>query len=292
MVRLRGYLQRRLPAPWRLLREWNATLWGGYGFNHDDPGLGFDRRVELSSYAGFTNKWGLWTGAGYRFPTLDDRETRGGPAYRRLAQIYGWLGGASDTSRRLVLESTVGFGLEDDAPTLNAYTALRTTLLNRLNLTLAGTYRMQRSQPRWVETVDEATSPRYIFGDLDRDELELKLSGVLALHRLVTLQLFGQLLHSTGTYDRYRELRSGSLASTDRDAGADFALTRLILNAILRWDLEGGAAAYLVYKMDGMLERSGDDAVHGFDLGGGLSALGSQRQTHLLLFKVSYGFEV
>jgi hypothetical protein len=297
MVRLRGYLQRRLPAPWRCFREWDATFKVQYGFNHTDPSLAFDRRVELGTYLKLANLWGIWTGIGWRFFTLDDQETRGGIAYPRPQELYGWLGGETDTSRRAVLSVSASFSHEgESADSFYLDARLQAQAIDRLNLSLWAIWYLQRGFPRWVETLDQPAGERYIFGDLDRDQLELGLSGLVSLHRLLTFQLYGQVLHSVGTYERYRELLllydgSTTIGPTAYDAAADFSTTHLILNAILRWDLGAGTAAFLVYKLDGALDRSGEPPLS-FDLVGSLSDLLGERQTHLLLLKVSYGFEI
>jgi hypothetical protein len=296
MVQIRAYVMRRLPAPWRSLRELELLLWGQYGFNHDAPELGFERRVELALWTMFTSGWHIWPGVGYVFPTEDDRETRGGPPFQRPAVAYFWVGGQSDSSRRLWADHTTSVSFEDGAPWLHTRSWIHGALFDRLTLSLYLSYRFQRGRPRWVETLDWTGRDRHIFGDLDLDEFELRLSGVLGLTRELTLQLFGQLLHSVGRYgDSYRELLpladgATALGPTDYDADADFSRLTLLFNAVLRWDLGSGAAAYLVYKLAGDLDRDGRPVA--FDLGQALSELSLDHQSHLLLFKVSYGWNL
>ena len=295
MVRLRPYLMRRLPVPWRFVREAYALLWGQYAFQHEAPEIAFDRRVELTTYAKLKGLWGIWGGVGHRLFTLDDRETRGGPVYPRPREVYGWVGGETDTSRRLVLEATCLVAAEGDSLKLKLEGYVRAALWDRLSLTLYWRWLRMRDFPRWLETVDEAGERvRYIFGDLDQDELELRLSALLGLRHDLSLTLFSQLLHSAGAHDHFRELYllddgSTTLGPTSRTAEADFTDLSLILNAILRWDLGGGAAAYLVYKLAADLSREGAEAA-GFDLSGSLSGLWDRDQTHLLLVKASYNF--
>ena len=295
MVRLRASLERRLEAPWSILRDGGVGIWTQHGFNHSDPSLVFERRSELWTWGRFKNLMGIWTGVGHLFDALDDRETRGGPAYPRPADLYTWLGGESDSSRPIVFQSTASYS-SGSGQTFMIDGSLRANLFSRLNLSLWARYRLDRDRTRWVETLARPARDRYLFADLDRDELEIKLSGLLCLHRLVTLQVFGQLLHSVGRHDSVRELYTLAdgktlLGPTAETAETDFATTRLILNAILRWDLGAGTAACLVYKMDGALDEQGD-AVTSFDAGRALSRLGDAEQTHLLLLKVSYGFNL
>lgn len=277
------------------MRESYTTLWGQYAFNHSRPELAFDRRLEINEYLKLSSLWGIWTGVGHRFQTLDDRETRGGPAYERPWEVYGWFGGETDTARRLILDGTLVVAREDQAISTSLDGNVRLALWDRLSLVLYARWRRTRDYPRWVETVEGASRDRYIFGDLDHDELELKLTATLGLHRDLTLQLFAQLLRSVGTHARYRELQllddgATTLGATSRDSDADFASLSLIGNAILRWDLGGGAAAYLVYKLEGWVERDGRPVA--FDLGDSLRELGRTDQTQLLLLKASYGWDL
>ena len=295
MVRLKGALERRLASPWRFLRDGGVGVWTQHGFNHTDPSLVFERRLELWTWFKFNNLWGLWTGAGQLWPALDDRETRGGPPYPRPAETFCWLGGETDTSARVVFWSTAVFV----AAAGQAFWVdgnLQANLLSRLNLQLYARWRMDRGATRWIETLERPSRDVYLFGDMDREELELKLSALLGLHRLVTLQVFSQLLFSVGRYDSLRALQtladgSTALGPTAEQTDGDFATTRLIVNAILRWDLGAGTAAYLVYKLDGALDEEGAP-VTSFDPVGALGRLGREEQTHLLLLKLSYGFEL
>jgi hypothetical protein len=296
MVRLKGSFERRLAAPWSIFRDGGVGVWTQHGFNHSDPSLVFERRVELWTWSKFRNLMGMWTGVGYLFAALDDRESRGGPAFPRPAEVYTWLGGETDTSRRFVFWGTSSYSLGGSGHTFNINGTLRASIFSRLNVVLFARYRLDRGETRWVDTLEQPARDRYLFANLDRDELEIKLSGLLCLHRLVTLQVFGQLLHSVGRHDNLRELYTLAdgeplLGPTTETTDPDFATTRLILNAILRWDLGAGTAAYLVYKMDGALDEEGD-AVTSFDAGGALSRLTDDEQTHLLLLKVSYGFDL
>lgn len=296
MVRLKGSFERRLAGPWSIFRDGGVGLWTQHGFNHSDPSLVFERRIELWSWCKFRNLMGLWTGVGYLFNALDDRESRGGPAFRRPAEVYTWLGGETDTSRRFVFWGTSSYSQGGSGHTFNTDGTLQASVFSRLNLVLYARYRLDRGETRWVDTLELPSRDHYLFADLDRDELELKLSGLLCIHRLVTLQVFGQLLHSVGRHGNMRELfmladGETTLGTTSLTTDPDFTTTRLILNAILRWDLGAGTAAYLVYKMDGALDEEGD-AVTSFDAAGALSRLTDQEQTHLLLLKVSYGFNL
>lgn len=297
MVRLRGFVQRRLPAPWRALREWTTTLYGQYGFNHERPSLVFERRLELQNSLQLASRWDVSFGGGHRFPVLDDREARGGPAYPRPAESYGWLGVGTDSSRRLSAYWYVDLSRESGGGGLWVSTSgsLTLSLLDRLTASLSASGTFTRAFPRWVSTQEEAGRDRHLFGDLDRDELDVRLSAKLVLHRRLSFGLTGQLLHSAGSYRRFRELLlladgGAQLGPTPLAPDAAFARLWLNLGASLRWDLGDGTAAYLVYRLDGTTARDGDGAR--FDLGAGVRELRDGPLAQTLLVKVSYGWNL
>jgi len=296
MARFAASVQHRLPNPTGSLRELYVTLWGRYAFRHDAPKLSFDRRVEVNTWFMFNNLWELWCGGGHRFPVDDDRETRGGPAYPRPEETYVYLGGNTDSSKAVWLGGTSSFTMEGSSPYFRVDMTLTTALLDRLKLSLFVKYRRWWDRPRWVETADRQGRPGYLFGDLNRDAMEARLSGVLGVTRDLTVSLFGQLLYDVGRYSHYRELLPLDdgrvlLGQSASAPDADFSRLSMIINTVLRWDLSGGAAAYLVYKMSATLSRDGASAVS-FDPGGDLEAMFDQDQSHLLLTKLSYGWDL
>jgi len=295
MVRFKPNVQLRLAAPWRALRQASVTLWGRYAMTHDDPSISFQRELELAFWFRFTNRWELWTGLGGHLPTLDDRETRGGPAYPRPAQGYGWLGGKTDPARAIYAYGTVSLQSEGEALALSTELTLKADLLDRLTLSLAGRYLQARDFTRWVETRQGPGGTHYLFADLDLHELGLTTSALLGITRPLTLTLFGQLLYSVGVHHHPTELATLAhgtplLMATPLRPSADFTRLTLLLNVALRYDLGGGAAAFLVYKFTGTLNRQGTPAA--FPLGDDLAALGTEAHLHRVLLKVSYGWDL
>ncbi|MFH1130957.1 MAG: DUF5916 domain-containing protein, partial [Pseudomonadota bacterium] len=282
------------PAPWRFLRESWIMLLATYAFNHTNPELAFDRRLELNTWAKFTNLWQTWGGVGVRFFGMDDQETRGGPAYPRPMCIYFWFGGQSDHAQMVYLRTNNQAVKEQDAHYLALETSVNSILWNRLNLSLLGRGILFRQQPRWVETLNGPGRYRYIFGDLSQNQLELQLTATFVPHRRLSFQVFGQLLYSVGTYSSYRELYpladgNSTLDAPDHDSNADFASFSIITNVVLRWDFGHGTAAYLVYKMNAPLNETGRPIA--FDLANSLSRIVDQRNDHLLLAKISYAWD-
>ena len=296
MVRTQGYVQHLLPRPWKFLRELHVTVWGLYGFKHSDPEIVIDRLVELNTFAQFSNHWEIWTGGGFRFDVLDDRETRGGLVYPKAGEGWFWFGAKTDSTRQVYAEATYIYAQQDDGVYHEVNGAINAALWDRLNCTLFFKYHKGWGYPRWVETVTGSGRDQYIFGDLNLEGIDVRLSALLGITHLITFQVFVQLLYTIGTYDSYQELYplddgAGALAPTPYDAAADFTALTLQANAVLRWDLGAGAAAYLVYKLSGDLSRSGGE-VKGFNIGPDVEDLLDEEQSHLLQVKLSYGWDM
>lgn len=294
MVQLRASAERYLAAPWGIFQEWSASFKAVYAFVHDDPSISFERLVELGNYGILVNRWEYWSGALTTFPRLDDRETRGGPPLPRDQNVQFWLGGNTDASRSLVQEAQIVVAAERSALLWHLTSNSTAMFWRRLRAVLSVGYRGIRDYPFWVDTVDSGSAPRVVIGDLSFDQLDVGLSATLGLRRDLTVQLLAQLLYATGHYPRYRELltRPGGavrLVPSSYAGDADFRRLTLIANAIVRWDLSAGTAAYLVYKLDGALAEEGQ---RGFALGDDLSHLLERRQTHRLLVKLSYAWDI
>jgi len=273
-----------------------TTLYGQYGVNHARPSIVFERRLELQPSLQLACLWELDAGLGHRFFVLDDREARGGPLYPRPAETYGWLVLVTDTSRRARVTVTLDLSQEHGGGLwASLYGVLDLTLWDRLSASLSTTGSWTRAFPRWVTTVEEPERARYVFGDLDRDELDLRLSAKLHLHRRLSLGVYGQLLHSAGSYRRFRELLpltggGALLGPTSLAPDQDFARLWLNLGASLRLDLGDGTAATLVYKLDGSGSRDGEGTR--FDLEEGFAELRRGELEQTLLLKVSYGWNL
>ncbi len=296
-VRMRANVQHRLPRPWKFLRELHMTAWAMYGFKHSDPEIVLDRMVELGTFAQFTNHWEIWTGGGYRFDVDDDRETRGGLVYQKPGEGWFWFGAKTNSTRQVYAEATYVYAQLDDGIYHEVNGAIKAALWDRLNFTIYFKYNKGWGYTRWVETVNSGGRDHYYFGDLNLEGVDLRLSALLGITHVLTFQVFMQLLYTMGTYDSYQELYplddgSGTLAPSTHDAAADFTSLTLQANAVLRWDLGAGAAAYLVYKMVGSLSRSGAEVRGRFDLGPDVEDLLDEQQAHLLLVKLSYGWDI
>jgi hypothetical protein len=158
---------------------------------------------------------------------------------------------------------------------------------------------------------------RYVFGRLEQREVSIPLRLNLALSPKLSFQLYSQVLLSAGDYPEIKELaqpRSYDFPVYGRDTGSialdperpfyeidpdgagdarpfrlavpDFNLKSLRLNAVLRYELRPGSAAYLVWtdrRQDG---RNPGNASLVRDLGDLFEAPGDD----VLMLKIAWWF--
>lgn len=161
---------------------------------------------------------------------------------------------------------------------------------------------------------------RYVFADLAQTTVSADVRLNWTFSPTLSLELYAQPLLSSGDYQHYKELSrprsyefrrygtSGSTITPVTDANgtvvsyqvdpdgsgtaatpfsfdnADFSLTSLRGNAVLRWEYSPGSTLYLVWTQD----RSAESLNGDFRLGRSLRQLGRARGNHVFAVKVTY----
>jgi hypothetical protein len=144
------------------------------------------------------------------------------------------------------------------------------------------TYRRQHDISQYLRRVEDPTATetfgaRYVFGTLDRDEVTIPLRLNLVFSPKLSLQLYTQVLLSTGAYPEISQLaapRTFDFPVYGRDIGTivrgpegnyvidpdadgpaepfflsnpDFNFKSLRVNAVLRWEFRLGSALYVAW---------------------------------------------
>jgi hypothetical protein len=284
----------------QLLRPWGPFLGGSLalttiqqiGFAHPDR---VQRRLFRFNAAGtFRNNWQLSTALGYEAPRSDELETRGGPLFPRPRGGFAQADLLTSTSRPYWVTWSNEVDVEGDAWRWRSQLTQAAALLDRWTVSLLTGWRANRGDPFFIDTIRNMGPPQYVVGDLDFDELELRLNTTLGLNRVLTLQVFGQLLRAVGHYQRFRDLveePDGDVHFDDSNflGGVDFVRLSLSSNTVLRWDLGGGTAALIGYRIESLLSRSGDAAP--FSVRESFDQLYSQGLAQTVLVKISYAWD-
>jgi hypothetical protein len=133
----------------------------------------------------------------------------------------------------------------------------------RLETRLGATYAVNAYAIKHVE--DDGTlglpAGSYLLGSLRAPALSLVLRQLLVVSPRLTVQLYGQLFSAAGRYGAFWTADPGGATVVEPSllrpvpfpAGGtrpDFHQTRLVLNAVLRWEYRPGATLFLVYARD------------------------------------------
>ena len=254
------------------------------------------RRFRFDAYTTLQSNWRLSTALGYNAPVVDELETRGGPVFPRPHQIRWDLRVGTDASRVAWSEWRNRVEWEGGGFRLRSNLTTSAVILDRLVMALQLGWRGNRTIPRYITTVEDRGAPQYIIGDLDYNEFQIQLTATLGITRKLTLQTFAQLLWGVGHYARYRELvrnENGDMALVHSNylLGApeeDFVRASFSANTVLRFDLGGGTAALLSYRVVGALSVSGSSSP--FDFDESFFALSQRGFQQRLLLKISYAW--
>jgi hypothetical protein len=260
-----NWLQIRHDRPWRFLRtaRLNLNQWIGWNYGGDRLYSG----ANVNAHFTFTNNWRTGFGTTRQFRTFDDRHTRGGPGAYRDPRVNGWGYVATD-ERRLISAGMDVFGMRDDnglevwelAPSVTVRPS--SALSASLNLLLA----QNRDPAQWIEQVDDAAGPHYVFGGLDQKTTALAFRVNYAVSPTLTVQLYGRPFVSAGAYDGYRELIDGRAshyedryAPFEYGSDADFHYRSFRMTNVMRWEYRPGSTLFVVWQQG----REQEDAVVG-----------------------------
>ena len=177
-----------------------------------------------------------------------------------------------------------------------------------------------RAVAQYLATVTDPTATstfgaRYVFGDLGQTEVAVPLRANLVLSPRLSLQLYTQVLLSTGNYRAIEELaapRTYDFPAYGRDVGTltydpagasylidpdgpgpaapfriadpSFNFKSLRVNAVARWEFRPGSSLYVVWT-----QRRQDRAYPGdFELGRDIARLFRARPDDVFLVKAAW----
>lgn len=287
-------VDRQLVRPWGPLSRGNIAFTTIHQLGFAEPDQVQRRFFRLSGGATTLDNWQAGLELGVELPRADVLETRGGPVFPRPAalRLVGDL--QSSASRPVWATWHNQADREGDATRWLSQLTGSALFADRLTMSLLAGWRANRRDPFFVDAIRDQGLPRFIVGDLDFDELELRTTSTYGIRRELTLQLYAQLLRAVGHYHRFREL----IEAPDGDVGfepssfgggIDFVRLSLATNTVLRWDLGGGTAALVAYRAESLLASSGDAAP--FSVREGFDQLRGQGLAQTLFVKISYAWD-
>ncbi len=296
-------------------RTRNNRVTLGYYRSGNGDGDVLANGLTVQHAATYLNWWTSSATASVAFATIDDRETRGGPA---IAKPPGWstqLRLGSNTARRFwfdLARSDAG----DDNGGSTQLTQLTLAVRPRTNITaqLAVTHAATVTASKFVSAVADENAAtfgrRYVFGRLLERRIEVAPRLDWTIRRTLTLQVYlqplaaagtysalGELERSRGSYSPYQDIVAiGGAYGIDPDgpgpeprftiASPDFTFRSFRGNAVLRWEV-GPATLFAIWNEGRQLRAAETTAGRAEDL----RSIGEIPAEDRFLVKVSYRFE-
>ncbi len=251
--------QYRTYKDWHFIREtyhnlnyWNAWNLDGYKISH---GGNYNNSIRT------TGNWWFGGGYGFQIPYYDDRETRGGPPYKRPRGWDIWMWLDSDTRKGWVVHLHHSFGTNWDGIYESYSAQLEIQPRSNLEFSIGPSYNANYHVSRWVETVEDSLGDEhYVFGELSSREFDINFRSTLTLTKNLSLQLWVQACMAIGDYENFKLLDSpgsfkplgdveysGNLAYNTYEDDPDFNWKSLNANLVLRWEYRPGSTIYLVW---------------------------------------------
>ncbi len=326
--------------PGDILRSYNFSLFGYNRWRHevlDDPwsrSMWGEARedAQLNAGAGFTflNYWALDLDVRYKPQFLSGVLTRGGPRMIDPGALEYEVGFASDRRARFNVRPYVMYGHGFEGGTRSGGgldLSLRPAEWVRVSLDADFSRRLDVTQ--YVTSMpDPSFEPtfgsRYLFSDLQRNEVSVEGRLNMAFSPNTSLQLYAQPLISSGRVEAYKQLeRSGSFdfdyldegeARTAEDGAGcvtgrtcareglryvdfsgdgstdhtfqdrDFTIRSLRASTVLRWEYRPGSTTYLVWQHRRRVQENRGD----FSPGRDLADLFRSPMENVFMLKLSY----
>ncbi len=237
-------------APWGPTRFSNLRVEVDATRNSEGDLLGQD--TQISGFAVFQNLWSLHLSTELGQPYVDDRESRGGPDVARPASWETWASFDTDFSKPIFGGGGGGTGRSRGGPFFSQYAWVTVRPIDRLELSLSGSWNHNDGYLRWVATdTDLLEVDHSIFASAETTQAEVTFRALVVVARNLTFQLYAQVLRAVGDHSGYRELvADGEFAQIPggRADDADFDSTGVSLQGVLRWELLPGSPAFLVAR--------------------------------------------
>ncbi len=309
-------------AHWKFLRYHPGAFVRRWYIGSDQVGVGWTfagrRRAAVAGLkAGLDlqNYWGGSLAFDREFPATDPEVLRGGPAFRLPGRNRLTLTAYTDTRRRW--QATLQLAGEREAATGSvtgsAQADFSAFLTDRLQVGLSPELDAARESWQYAaQAVDSAGGAHFLVGRLRQVTTSLTARATLAFSAHLTLQLYGQVFLSGGTFDRFQEVvapeasrpvdrvRPIAPARLTRSAADDYLVDQgtatayvfgdpsfsqrdAHLNLLLRWEFRPGSTLFLVWTH----EQATGEALP-FRLSRDLRHLWSAPSGDALQLKVSY----
>jgi hypothetical protein len=286
--------QRRFYNSFRLNNNW-WQFWTA-------DGLPQERAYNTNMHINFKNNSGFSLGGtlGQLGKTYDDRESRGGPAFRKDRFISPWMQIFGDDRKSIVpfLYADYRKGDVGRSKRMTVQPSVDLKLFGRMSGSLGMNWRRNIDDNQFFRTITDATGiTHYTFAHLDQHETSLTARVNYTFTPDISLQTYLQPFISKGTYSNVRELSATPRADAyddrytpylDPAVTADpggFNFKQMASNVVFRWEYRPGSTFFAVWNQ-GRQGFAGREGTENFQ--GDVRDLFSLHPVNTFLIKVSY----
>lgn len=271
-------LQVRETVPGRYLQNWRMGFETrgarNYGGVHQSNNWSQNATVTLR------NLWSLTLRNTWELPVTDDALTRGGPLMGKVANARQEVRLSNAFGSRLPWRVNAGAGsdaLGGQQRSVGGQLTLRTT--DRLSMSVEPAWQQALDPRQYITSVSGGTRTygrRYVFGEIDRTTISVKLRANLTFTPDLTLEGYAEPFVASGRYARVGELLAprsaqlreygtdGTTLTTDSTGtrtivdGAesftignrDFHVLSFRSNLVLRWEWLPGSTLFVVWQQN------------------------------------------
>lgn len=251
--------------------ESNAWDFGGEYLNS---------KANMNFYAGFLNKWGIYSSLSYQTQSLDIRLLRGGPALYMPANWQGTVNVHSDDSRKanFTIGSTYSLSRNDALKVLQFNSRSSFRPLNTLKLSMDLFQSNSTDHMQYVSTVDFKGQPRYILAKIDQQIASMTFRIDYFMTPEFSIQYYGSPFVAVGQYSNFKQVTSPrsdnyndrfsvyadpilvgnqyQLVENNDPAAAysisnpDFNFSQFRSNFVVKWEYTAGSSLYFVWSRE------------------------------------------
>ena len=264
-------------------------------------GLPQERAYNTNTHINFKNNWGWHMGGtiGQLGKTYDDREARGGPAFRQDRYISPWLSINGDDRKSIVpyWNSSWFRGDGGRSSSINLSPGFDYKLLGRFSSSFSFNWSHNVDDNQFYGRFTDTGGDHYTFAHLDQHTTSVTARLNYTFTPEMSLQTYLQPFISKGTYSNVRQLSATPRADAYDDRYAPFldpAVTadpggfnfkQLSSNVVYRWEYKPGSTLFVVWNQgrQGFVPREGDE-----NFQGDVRDLFGLHPANTFLIKVSY----
>ncbi len=276
------------PDPGKVFR--NINLNTNYFTQYNGDWLPLDKSYFVGVDGQFLNYWNFFAGTGHFWQTFDDLDTRGGPPIVKPAGWFVDSFAGTDSRKRFRLSADAHFRRDTEGGFNRNYNVnFNYQPRPQMQMTISTGITDGHDVAQWIQSEDVTGDgvTDYVYGELNRNVVNITARATYAFTRDMTLEVYLQPFVAVGDYYNIRRLaqpKSFEFEPVTIDEDPDFNDKSLRSNVVFRWEYRRGSTLYLVYNVS-----NSDDARPGQfstfrDLRTGFSAAGSQ----VLMVKFNY----